>query len=291
MKNFYTNVIALLLLLPSITNVWAVKFLEITNKDLDDTRTHIRGIYKETEYMKTDRGIVNVSELFGFHVPDKDDPSKELAEYRTRSESEIDPKDVDYFSSYSLVNCFKNSVILDMASGKGSLVKELRNIGIDAHGIDLRKAKETNQCKVKNSVIDSSISNLFDLALFQGSISQMPYNDKSFNRIISTWGPFSYFDGKTKEKDKAKHIQLMKDSLAEIIRVLKDDGMALIGPLAEIYYGDPLPLTVYDLVKQETKNISTIKSYRGIGRPVGHCTYCPYIIITKGNVDPKNFCK
>lgn len=67
----------------------------------------------------------------------------------------------------------RNSKVLDVGCGKGFLVKDLVDIGMDAYGIDISRYALNNAPK--------EISNRLTL----GSCDELPFEDKSFDCVIS----------------------------------------------------------------------------------------------------------
>ncbi|MBF0315827.1 MAG: class I SAM-dependent methyltransferase [Oligoflexia bacterium] len=268
----------------------------IANMTVNKGSTHVM-VDGKMDYLITDRQVKSVSEIFGFPIFSKDDPTKDVGHYYRDSKN--DQYGEDFFgpktdaTPVSIIDCLKNKVVLDLASGGGSFVRELRAKQIEAYGIDLLEPPQENQCQITNPIIQDINSSFINLSLAEGSMTEMPYKEKSFDRLISTWGPFSYFDGTMSEQEKSEQLTILSKSIVEMDRVLKDGGMALIGPIAELHYGEKLPLTAIEFAEQEIKrlNIHGLKTYRGLGRSSQSCSYCPYLIITKGDSDPHSFCE
>ncbi len=98
-----------------------------------------------------------------------------------------------------LLNPQENDIILDMGCNKGSLVKALRNFSNKVYGCDI------NEEAIKNSGIDG-------LKII--SVEKIDYNDNFFNKIISS--------------HVIEHIDNLENTIREIKRILKPDGICVL---------------------------------------------------------------
>jgi len=94
----------------------------------------------------------------------------------------------------------KESVILDFGCGYGRYVKELRDQGYNAFGCDFEIETENN------FQLDSGIIRAIELNPYR-----LPFDDNTFDFIYS----FSVFE----------HVQNYSESIAELARILKPDGI------------------------------------------------------------------
>ncbi|MEG0326797.1 MAG: methyltransferase domain-containing protein [Cellulosilyticaceae bacterium] len=98
--------------------------------------------------------------------------------------------------------------ILDIGVGTGNLSNRLYNLGYDITGVDQSRAM-LEVAKSKNS----------GLKVRLGEFMKLPFENKSFDAIVSTYA-FHHLDEKEKEV-----------AVEEMIRVLADDGVIVIGDL------------------------------------------------------------
>lgn len=98
--------------------------------------------------------------------------------------------------------------ILDIGIGTGNLSNKLYDLGYDITGVDQSRAM-LEVAKSKNS----------QLKVRLGEFMKLPFENKSFNTIVSTYA-FHHLDDKEKEV-----------AVEEMIRVLADDGVIVIGDL------------------------------------------------------------
>ena len=99
-----------------------------------------------------------------------------------------------------------DSIILDFGCGSGKMVNELRDMGVDAYGCGTRFITENNinlDVLMENDVIRA-----IDLKHYS-----IPFKDNTFDIIFS----HSVFE----------HVQNYAESIAELARVLKPDGVCL----------------------------------------------------------------
>ncbi|MBL8941811.1 MAG: class I SAM-dependent methyltransferase [Myxococcales bacterium] len=100
---------------------------------------------------------------------------------------------------------WKNKRVLDAGAGGGTFVRELRDSGVDAYGIDL-VADTFKKAGIKHN--DHFV---------QASVDRIPMADRAFDAACSNWSVFYYFDRIEGEVRTAKF-------LAEMVRVVKAGG-------------------------------------------------------------------
>jgi len=99
----------------------------------------------------------------------------------------------------------QGKTFLDIGSGKSDLVTELRKRGVNAVSIDMQRLKPQNA--------DTHVRGLAD---------QMPFKDKVFDYIYSTWSLFTYG---------CESSQVQINALKESYRVLKQGGVLRLSPV------------------------------------------------------------
>ncbi len=110
-----------------------------------------------------------------------------------------------YYPNHCLdLNKLKGKKVLDIGSGEGGFVKDLRKNDINAFSIDFNKAKHVN--------IGSHC---------RANATQMPFKSGIFDVIYSTWSLFSYSE--------SQEIQIK--ALKEMSRVLKQGGKIRLSPI------------------------------------------------------------
>lgn len=106
--------------------------------------------------------------------------------------------------------------VLDAGCGKmGTFVRELREHGVDAVGIDLN--------------VEDSVDRAF---LHNGDILAMDFADQTFDVIISTWSLLSYLP---RIRSDARLVKF-KQALRELIRTTKIGGVILVGEISMSRY-------------------------------------------------------
>lgn len=105
----------------------------------------------------------------------------------------------------------KGDKVLDAGCGYGRVAMPLARAGFDITGIDISRVLIQNARRRKKR---EEVSARFDI----GNMVKLPYNNDSFDKIVSLWNTFNELLTK-KEQIKA---------LDEIFRVLRPGGMAFI---------------------------------------------------------------
>ena len=113
--------------------------------------------------------------------------------------------------SYNMQFLKKNGKVLDLACGYGRFAIPLASAGFSVEGIDITPifidgAKE--EAKKMGLNIEFKV----------GNMTNLPYNDNSFDSVICMWNAFSEI---IQEQEQI-------DVILEIHRVLKEDGLAII---------------------------------------------------------------
>ena len=91
----------------------------------------------------------------------------------------------------------REKTVLDVGCGLSSLTKELREKGVNAYSIDMHDSKPPN----KGTHV-------------RGFAEKMPFKNRLFDFVYSTWSLFSYIEDR----------DIKRNALKEICRVLKPGG-------------------------------------------------------------------
>lgn len=147
----------------------------------------------------------------------------------------------------------RKAKVLDIGVGTGNLANRLYDLGYSVIGVDQSRAM-LEVAKSKNP----------GLKVRWGEFMKLPFENRSFNAIVSTYA-FHHLD----EKEK-------KIALEEMIRVLTDDGVIVIGDL--MFESDEARKKVYDTLTEKEidgiedeyyTNIKKLEEYVGnYGRKV-----------------------
>lgn len=100
----------------------------------------------------------------------------------------------DYVDSYAMYLFEKYGAVkfLDIGCGCGALVKKLRELGMDAWGLDISEYAIANSCAPEHVIL--------------GDIRNLPFEDKAFD-VVHTQGVLGYFP---KEETQAVIIELKR---------------------------------------------------------------------------------
>lgn len=137
--------------------------------------------------------------------------------------------------------------ILDIGVGTGNLSNKLYDLEYDITGVDQSRAM-LEVAKSKNP----------GLKVRLGEFMKLPFENKSFNAIVSTYA-FHHLDDKEKEV-----------AVEEMLRVLTDDGVIVIGDL--MFESDEAKNKIYDMLTANEidsiedeyyTNISILEKYVG----------------------------
>lgn len=96
----------------------------------------------------------------------------------------------------------KGKRVIDVGAGGGQFVRELKDAGVDAYGIDLHTEKFIEAALPSND------------HFVQASASQLPLRDAAFDVAYSNWSVFYYAPNET----------IVRDSFRELARVVKPGG-------------------------------------------------------------------
>jgi SAM-dependent methyltransferase len=117
----------------------------------------------------------------------------------------------------------KGKRVLDVATGDGQFVRDIRKLGADADGVDLhlKPSQKKQKFFLERDMLDTK------------------YPDSTFDLVFSTAGPFHYFSYHGSSPELFN--ETLGKGLAEMVRVTKPDGMILLFPTdRDITYGsDP----------------------------------------------------
>jgi ubiquinone/menaquinone biosynthesis C-methylase UbiE len=140
-------------------------------------------------YMNPQIAFENISKFY----PDDYAPHK-LKPYKIKKH-----KMCLYLNPRTISKITKKTKVLDVGCGSGKFLAKLKKLtDCDVYGLDLSK----------NAV--NAARQLYNLNIFQGTISDLPYNDNSFD-IITAW---SYIE----------HVNNPSDVLTKMNRLLKKNG-------------------------------------------------------------------
>jgi SAM-dependent methyltransferase len=111
-----------------------------------------------------------------------------------------------YFAHYVQAVAPAGGVVLDFGCGPGTLVRMLRERGYEAYGVDIRWPGADYGDLVGSDLGREGILRLYD----EGG--RLPFEDDYFDLVVS--------------EEVFEHVVPIEESLAELERVLKPDGMA-----------------------------------------------------------------
>lgn len=112
--------------------------------------------------------------------------------------------------------------VLDVACGRGEIVRHCARLGADAYGFDYAHAAIRLARKIV--LPQDGEQTPGKMGLVQAEAKKFPYPDKAFDRALMF--------------DIVEHLHPweLQDSLLEVRRVLKDDGMLIIHTAPNIWY-------------------------------------------------------
>lgn len=139
-------------------------------------------------------------------------------------------RQLEYFYSKSIlsIEALRGLKVLDIATGGGKFVRELRAGGVDAYGLDIALSSlqlpDIFRLVAKNGLPPEGIelSSETGTGFFvQADAAQTGLAAHQFDRIFSTYGPFEY---------DTSNPTYLRQLLEEMRRILKVGGMLYISP-------------------------------------------------------------
>jgi ubiquinone/menaquinone biosynthesis C-methylase UbiE len=138
-----------------------------------------------------------------------------------------DMRDYEYHFPIKLEQ-FKGQKVLDLGSGLGHFVKQCRDLGIEAVGIDWQVHLPEAR--------DSAYGDLLRDGQVAGSAEELPIRTASIKLAVSLVAPFFYL--KDNYPDMESRFDATKRTLKEMARVLEPGGQAYVDTVHFVWPSD-----------------------------------------------------